>query len=83
MISKKAEKFLKENKIRSPYPTGDFYMGDVYKAIDIAEDEMIEKAVQVFSESCEMYAIDGICLENGRCDSCSRVYEFKQKLMEG
>lgn len=38
MISKKAEKFIKENKLRAPYPSGDLYIGDVYEAIEIAED---------------------------------------------
>lgn len=54
----------------------------IIKAINIAEKEMIEKEVQVFSESCEMYAGGGKCLEGGKCENCDRVKKFKQKLME-
>ena len=51
-------------------------------AVEIAEEEMIEKAGRLFAESCEMYAGNGKCLEGGECENCDRIKKFKQKLME-
>lgn len=52
------------------------------RAVEIAEEDMIEKAVKLFYEDCEIYAGDGKCLGGGKCENCDRVNKFKRKLME-
>lgn len=52
------------------------------RSVEIAEQEIFEKAVKLFYEDCEMYAGDGKYLEGGKCENCDRVNKFKQKLME-
>lgn len=51
-----------------------------YIAVEIAEEDMIEKAVKAFAETCEMYAGNGRCLECVKCEDCGRVKEFRQRL---
>lgn len=51
-----------------------------YIAVEIAEEEMIEKAVKAFAEVCEMYAGNERCLECVKCRDCERVKEFRQRL---
>lgn len=49
-------------------------------AVEIAEEDMIEKAVKAFAETCEMYAGEGRCLECVKCEDCGRVKKFRQRL---
>ena len=51
-----------------------------YIAVEIAEEDMIEKAVKAFAEACEMYAGNERCLECVKCKDCERVKEFRQRL---
>lgn len=51
-----------------------------YIAVEIAEEDMIEKAVKAFAEACEMYAGNERCLECVKCRDCARVKEFRQRL---
>lgn len=79
--SEKAKEFL-----RTKQP-GDIAQYEISRwkaerAVEIAEEEMIEKAAIVFSEYCEIYAGDGKCLGGGKCENCDRVNKFKRKLME-
>ena len=87
MKSKRAEEYIDDNIYdaaecvdRDGCGWAVVKQSDAYRAVELAEEEMIEKALQAFSESCEMYAGSGVCLENGRCESCNRVMRFKQKL---
>lgn len=88
MKSKKAEKYIDDSicdaaELVDKDGCGWAVVGryDAYRAIELAEEEMIEKAAQAFSEHCEMYAGGGKCLEGGKCENCDRVKKFKQKLM--
>ena len=51
-----------------------------YIAVEIAEEDMIEKAVKAFAEACEMYAGNGRCLECVKCRDCEIVKQFRQRL---
>ena len=53
---------------------------EVLIAVEIAEEDMIEKAVKAFAEACEMYAGTERCLECVKCKDCERVKEFRQRL---
>ena len=50
------------------------------KSVEIAEEDMIEKAVKAFAEACEMYAGNERCLECVKCKDCERVKKFRQRL---
>ena len=81
MKSEKAKEFLRTKQ------TGDIAQYEISRwkaerAVEIAEEELFEKAVKLFYEDCEMYAGNGICLEGLKCNDCNRVKMFKQKLME-
>lgn len=87
MKSKRAEEYIGE----SIYDAGDLVdkdgcgwavvkRSDAYRAVELAEEDMVEKVGLVFSEYCEMYAGGGKCLEGGECTTCARIREFKQKL---
>lgn len=81
MKSEKAKEFL-----RTKQP-GDIAQYEISRwkaerAVEIAEQDMIEKAAIVFSEYCEMYARNRMCLEGLKCNDCRRVKMFKQKLMD-
>lgn len=86
MISKKAKEYLQSCKYEmedcSGNPSYLVPIEEAEKAIELTEEEMNEKAGEVFSEYCEMYAGDGKCLEGGKCEDCDRVKKFKQKLMK-
>lgn len=69
MKGKRAEEYIEYHRLKGSYTEGDFDAWRVSEAVELAEEEMVEKALQAFSESCEMYAGGGICLENGRCES--------------
>lgn len=53
---------------------------DTIKAVELAEEDMIEKAVKAFAEACEMYAGNERCLECVKCRDCARVKQFRQRL---
>lgn len=80
MISELAKNYIDSDTIE--FRNGDRMVdaSTVYTAVDIAEEEMIKKAVIAFVETCEMYAGNGKCLEGGECATCSRTTKFKQKL---
>lgn len=82
MKNKRASDYIKEHL--SNYPLLGGYVNIYYalKAVELAEENMIEKAGHIFAEYCEMYAGEGKCLEGGDCATCKRITEFKQKLME-
>lgn len=52
----------------------------IIQAVELAEEDMIEKAVKAFAETCEMYAGEGRCLECVKCEDCGRVKKFRQRL---
>lgn len=81
MKSEKAKEFL-----RTKQP-GDIAQYEVSRwkaerAVEIAEEEMIEKAVKIFPESCEAYVGNGMCACGLKCEDCEAVKIYKQKLME-
>lgn len=57
---------------------------DAYHAIEIAEDEMIEKAVAAYISICIRNMGDGMCAIGVKCNAnkCHYCKDFKQKLME-
>lgn len=55
---------------------------DAYRAVELAEAEMVEKAGRAFAEYCEMYAGGGKCLEGCECETCTRIMYFKRKMEE-
>lgn len=78
MKSEKAKEFL-----RTKQP-GDIAQYEISRwkaerAVEIAEEEMIEKAVKLFYEDCEWYRGNGTCL---KCDDCEAVKIYKRRLME-
>lgn len=82
MKSKRAEKYIEEHRDKHPYPSGDFSAGAAFEAVELAEEEMAEKAANVFAQRCDMYDDDGTCLIGKTCKDCKIVTRFKQELME-
>lgn len=82
MISTKAEKYIDDDAVVMNNGDRMVDASTAYMAVELAEEEMIEKAGRVFAEYCEMYAGDGKCLERGECAICARIVEFKQKMKE-
>lgn len=81
MKSEKAKEFLRTEQ---PVDIAQYEISrwKAERAVEIAEQDMIEKAVKIFSEYCEMYAGNRMCLEGLKCNDCRRVKMFKQKLMD-
>ena len=76
MKSKRAGEYLKGHLGTFPLEA---YVGAM-KSVELAEEDMIEKAVKAFAEVCEMYAGNGRCLECGECEDCESVKKFRQRL---
>lgn len=76
MKSKRAGEYLKEHLGTFPLEA---YVGAM-KSVELAEEDMIEKAVKAFAEACEMYAGNERCLECVKCRDCARVKKFRQRL---
>lgn len=81
MKSEKAKEFL---RTRQP---GDIAQYEVSlwkaeRAVEIAEEELFEKAVKLFYEDCEGYRGNGTCASGLKCEDCEAVKIYKQKLME-
>lgn len=51
MKSKKAEEYLRRNKMQE-YGQGEFYEMDVDRAIELVEDDLREVAVKAFCKMC-------------------------------
>lgn len=80
MKSKRAEDYIQYHRHKGPYTEGDFDAWRIYEAVELAEEEMVEKAGRVFAEYCEMHLGGGKCLVGGECTTCTRIIEFKLKL---
>lgn len=87
MKSKRAEGYIDDNI----YDAGDLVdkdgcgmavvmERDAIRGVELAEEDMIEKAVKAFAEACEMYAGNERCLECVKCRDCERVKQFRQRL---
>lgn len=81
MKSEKAKEFL-----RTKQP-GDIAQYEISRwkaerAVEIAEQELFEKAVKLFYENCEEYRGNGTCASGQKCEDCEAVKIYKQKLME-
>ena len=76
MKSERAGEYLKGHLGAFPLEA---YVGAM-KSVELAEEDMIEKAVKAFAETCEMYAGNGRCLECGKCEDCERGKKFRQRL---
>lgn len=74
MKSKRAEEYIEDHRLKGSYTEGDFDAWRVSEAVEIAEEDMIDKAVRVFSEYLSGALPEEIIKKN--------VEEFKQKLME-
>lgn len=57
---------------------------DAYRAVEIAEEEMIEKAVTAYISICDHNINEERCALGGECDAANCPYckAFKQKMME-
>ena len=64
MKSEKAKEFL-HTKQPGDIAQYEISRWKAERAVEIAEEELFEKAVKLFYEDCEMYAGDGKCLEGG------------------
>lgn len=74
MKSKRAEKYIEEHRDKHPYPSGDFSAGAAFEAVELAEEEMVEKACRLFEQF-----MSGVF----QGDTPKKMaQEFKQKLME-
>lgn len=91
MISIKAKKYLSSSAMNpeSLLAQDQDYVWreeSIIKAIEIAENEVVEKALEAYKYEC-ICNFDGYCRELGckvKCNgSCQEYEEFKQKLMEG
>lgn len=89
MKSKRAEEYIDENVYDAAELVDKDGCGwavvrrhDAYRAVEIVEEEMIEKAAELHSQTCNMYAGYGLCLHGGRCKDCELIADFKQKMME-
>lgn len=84
MKSEKAKEFIEDYRGLAEDYEG--YCGfivlehNAVTAVEIAEEDMIEKAVKAFAEACEMYAGNERCLECVKCRDCERVKQFRQRL---
>lgn len=78
MKSKRAEKYIEEHRDKHPYPSGDFSSGAAFEAVELAEEDMAEKAAKAFcfckcgvgpcimkqvGRDCTIW--DDFCRENG------------------
>lgn len=77
MKSERAKQYIDNDTIE--FRNGDRMVdaSTAYIAVEIADEDMIEKAVKAFAETCEMYAGEGRCLECVKCEDCERVKRFK------
>lgn len=76
MKSKKAEEYINKKKVED-YPGGHLCYSlseeNTIKAVEIAEQEMMEKAVDSFCET--------ICGKNSDCETCTLIKTFKSGLI--
>lgn len=74
MKSKRAEKYIEEHRDKHPYPSGDFSAGAAFEAVELAEDDMADKACRLFEQF-----MSGVF----QGDTPKKMaQELKQKLME-
>ena len=80
MKSERAKQYIDNDTIA--FRNGDRMVdaSTAYIAVEIVEEDMIEKAVKAFAEACEMYAGNERCLECVKCRDCERVKQFRQRL---
>lgn len=78
MKSKRAREYLNDR-----YKTM-FLMSlsESIKAVDLAEEDMAEKAAKAYIQCCEWREGEDSCVAGYKCDKCPSMDNFKQKLME-
>lgn len=81
MKSEKAKKFL-ETKQPGDIAQYEVSLWKAERTAEIAEEEMIEKAVKIFTEDCEGYRGNGTCASGQKCEDCEAVKIYKRKLIE-
>lgn len=77
MKSKRAEKYIEEHRDKHPYPSGDFSAGAAFEAVDLAEEDMVDKAAKAF---CAVHCPKGCPFDNR--EECNALREFKRKMEE-
>lgn len=91
MKSKKAEEYIDENIYDAAELVDKDGCGmavvrqyDAYRAVELAEKEMIEKVVVAYISICDHNISEGRCALGGDCDAANCPYckELKQKMME-
>lgn len=82
MKSKRAEKYIEEHRDKHPYPSGDFSAGAAFEAVELAEEDMAEKAAKAYIQCCEWREGEDSCVAGYKCDKCPSMDNFKRKLME-
>ena len=81
MKSEKAKEFL---RTRQPGDIAQYEISHwkAERAVEIAEQELFEKAVKLFYEDCEGYRGNGTCASGLKCEDCEAVKIYKRKLIE-
>lgn len=55
---------------------------DAYRIVELAEEDMAEKAIKAYIQCCEWREGEDSCVAGYKCDKCPSMDNFKQKLME-
>lgn len=91
MISKRAEEYIDENVYDADELVDKDGCGlavvrqyDAYRAVELVEKEMVEKAVVAYTSICVHNMGEGVCALGGECDANKCLYctELKQKMGE-
>lgn len=81
MKSEKAKEFLR-TKQKGDIAQYEVSRWKAERAVEIAEQELFDKAVKLFYEDCEGYRGNGTCASGLKCEDCEVVKIYKQKLIE-
>lgn len=80
MKSKRAEEYIDDSRVYSDFYDGCGFIvseGDASSAVEIAEEDMAEKAAKAF---CAVHCPKGCPFDNS--DGCGALREFKRKMEE-
>lgn len=80
MKSKRAEEYIDTFRVYSDFYDGCGFIvseGDASSAVEIAEEDMAEKAAKAF---CAVHCPKGCPFDNR--EECNAIREFKRKMME-
>jgi len=84
MLSKKAKKFIEKSNVKeigiAMTDKKLFFSKDkVLQIIELAEEEMKEKAIEAFKTTC-INSFDGECIHKCKCNDCYETKKFTDLL---